>query len=335
MVSIEMSQGIGKELVEKDGKASPWIWVLSGKSEYMSVLYLVYNTKDCDASDPRDRLFVLYGISAEAHKYHRPTSTGSAWPPQTFHEGFADLTKWIIKKTYSLDILVFSRLSSLVRGYKNSRLKIQLWIPNLASKFPIITLIGVYGIKAPGAYLADCTENLRSFFEGSELAQCTPSALRQQHHDRTVLVSSCSPTIGWPDHPKCLVLLLPFPRYATENRLTRNLYSNCLARGWSRYVLRTSLLRPLQESGVNRDKTWVDYSYTLLVRSQIFPHDEWWLYWSWPRSTEPGGIVVLLHGGKIPYILTEKDIESCGSMRRGFEFIGERFVHGTRNSKLF
>jgi hypothetical protein len=78
MVSIEMLQGIGRELVGKDGKVPPRIWVLSGKSEYMSVPYLVYNTKDCDASDPRDRLFVLYGISAEAYKYHRPTSTGSA-----------------------------------------------------------------------------------------------------------------------------------------------------------------------------------------------------------------------------------------------------------------
>jgi hypothetical protein len=77
-VSIEILQGIGKEFVEKDGKVPLRIWVLSGKSEYMSVPYLIYNTEDCDASDPRDRLFALYGISAEAHKYHRPTSTGSA-----------------------------------------------------------------------------------------------------------------------------------------------------------------------------------------------------------------------------------------------------------------
>jgi hypothetical protein len=33
-----------------------------------------------------------------------------------------------------------------------------------------------------------------------------------------------------------------------------------------------------------------------------------------PRSTEPGDIIVFLSGGKIPYILREKDIESCGSI---------------------
>lgn len=56
-----------------------------------------------------------------------------------------------------------------------------------------------------------------------------------------------------------------------------------------------------------------------------------------PDGTRPGDVVVILHGGKVPYILRQKksqDEEPDKDPARGFEFVGECYLEGAMHGEI-
>ena len=234
VIGAELLLSMGRTAVErwnvlKDTQADvPRIWtrfLIPEDRKFENISALILDTTAFGATDPRDRLYALYSISAEAHNVRNLPEEVRPDYRKTAHEIFANFARWIIRETQSLDILIFSGARWSTQGNVKEP-GMESWVPYLSSDEPFDRLTEIYDIKAPGACLTEYSRKSVLGLRGIRVdsvdficaAKVTPTMT-----DFAIYLEFANEDTARP--PYGLWLLWLFVRYAIAKRLPLNIYN--------------------------------------------------------------------------------------------------------------
>jgi hypothetical protein len=273
---VEVSQQLLEEAVARQSIPHIWSWP---KFEHRNILELINDTRTFEASDPRDRLFALYGISVEARNVMDLPQEVQPDYNKPVHEVFAG---WIIKESHSLDILAYSGLPC-----DDVATETQSWIPDWTSRTNFNTLLNVYDIKNPGACLESFKERsvlaLRGLRVDSIDYICVLPMLRTKTRGG-VLEGNDGISVPL---PYGFIVLWYFLRSATEKELTQKIYHSLGGHSYETMFSREESFQtdqvPAYPSGGN-----LLQSFYFTLTSKYLPSSKEFPWFSGPSSLSPG-----------------------------------------------
>lgn len=301
-----------------------------GYSTELGILEILIKGLDLDATDPRDKIFAMLQLGKETEKleslpaelvpnYRKPAS-----------EVFSDFTRWWIMKNQSLRIL--SAIHALEgRSYFN-KFWDKAWVP---AGFPTWSwsyrghstwATGILGLSADRLYRADA--DIMPDVELIMTSRSSPflplTGIRVDVISTVTAYPYFQPPVNHEDLHRAYVGI------SDPLNLTRKWIYQLGSKHDQRYMTNDNPQLISDHFAAHSDysaKTGAVKCHT----NCFFRTPEKGLMGLCPFSAQPGDLLVILHGGSVPYVLREQisSTHSGGQHRsRKYEFVGECYLEG-------